>query len=1038
MPRTVSLSRSSRWSVTRGAFSLLVWALAVAPSAAADPTQPPVDFVRDIRPLLAKHCFGCHGPDEEHREADLRLDTPDGILAMRDGRPAVVPRDLARSHLWQRIQSRSDDERMPPPSAGPRLTDEQQSLLRRWIEQGAEWKSHWAFERPTRSAPPRVERSSWVRNPIDQFILSKLEAAGLSPQPEADRRTLARRVAFDLTGLPPAADLLQRYLADERDDAYERYVEELLRSPRYGERWARMWLDLARFADTKGYEKDRTRTIWRYRDWVIDAFNADLPYDRFTLEQLAGDLLPDAQPEQILATAFHRNTMVNEEGGTDDEEFRVAAVKDRVDTTMQVWMGLTMGCSKCHSHKYDPISQREYYQFYAFFNQTEDSDKGDDRPTLAVPTPAQRDTQQKLADELAALRREYNDLKQQLDAPLAQWEAEFAGVQGWTPLKPITQKAASGASWKLQDDGSLLVVGVGPAQETYEVTLELPAQSLTGLRLEAIPDRSHPRGAVGRSRDDGNFVLSAIRAEIVDEAGGRTPVTFAAAEADYSQNGYPIEHAIKNDDPKKHGWAVSPRMQERRVAVFTVQGPIDVGPGRRLAVTLDHQFEFSYPGFSLGRFRLSSTGDARPSLKTHLPDEVWAVLRKPVGTRTADERNRLLDYFAQHAVQTQPLRERMQAKENGLAALRPVPTPVLRELPAAQQRPTRIHVRGNFLEQSDEVSPAPPAALAPWPADAPRNRLGVARWLVHPDNPLTARVAVNRHWAQFFGQGLVDTQEDFGSQGQPPSHPELLDWLACEFQTPTTTVGAAPWSLKALCRLIVTSSAYRQSSRVDADLLTRDPYNRLVSRGPRFRLEAEMIRDGALAAAGLLSDKMYGPSVMPRQPDGIWRSTYNTDKWATSAGEDKYRRSVYTFIKRTSPYPSLTTFDAPSREICTIRRISTNTPLQALVTLNDPVFVEAAQALARRAQREAPGDAAKSIERAFESALLRPASEDELRVLSDLYARRLADFAARPADAQRFAAEPLGPLPAGVPPAELAALTAVCNVLLNLDEFVTR
>jgi hypothetical protein len=769
---------------------------------AAPPEEKPVSFVRDVRPILARNCFACHGPDEKHREAGLRLDVEADAKAERDGRRAIVAGDLKQSELWQRITSTDPDVRMPPQDSGKSLTAEQIELIQKWIAQGAAWQIHWAFEKPVRPTPPSVKHADWPRSDLDRFVQARLEQEGLAPSPEADPYTLARRVALDLTGLPPDPALVERFVADPSDKAYERLVDELLQSPAYGERWARMWLDLARFADTKGYEKDLARTMWRYRDWVIDAFNADLPYDQFTREQLAGDLLPDATLEQQIATAFHRNTMVNDEGGTDNEEFRVAAVKDRVDTTLQVWMGLTMGCAKCHSHKYDPITNREYYQFYAFFNQTEDADDFDERPKLEL----------------------------------------------WTPADTVRRKA-----------------------------------------LQAELD------ALGRDRGD----------------------------------------------------AVS----------------------------------------------------------------AW------------------------RAVETSRLRR-------ALADIQPLTTvPVLRELPVEKRRVNRMHVRGNFLDLGEEVEPAIPVSFHPLPESAPKNRLGVAEWLMHLDNPLTARVAVNRAWGQFFGRGLVETQEDFGSQGQPPSHPEVLDWLAVEFRE-------QGWSWKRLCKTIVMSATYRQSSKVSRSQVSRslpsdrdtvfDRDNRLLARGPRFRLEAEMIRDSSLAVSGLLSRKLGGPSVMPPQPEGVWRSTYNTTKWQTSAGEDRYRRGLYTFVKRTSPYPAMTTFDAPSRELCTVRRINTNTPLQALVTLNDTAFLEMAQALARRMVREAGSTVDERLAHGIKLVLGRPANPAEISTLRTLYESRLTHYRRDKQAATEFATQPLGPLPDGWPVEELAALTAVSNVLLNLDEFLTR
>jgi mono/diheme cytochrome c family protein len=1012
----------------------------------------PVSFIRDIRPILAKHCFACHGPDEGTREAKLRLDQQTGATGPREGGAAFVPGKPDSSVALARVVSADPEQRMPPPEAGPPLSAEQIDLLRRWVAQGASWQSHWAFEKIARPQLPTVKDATWSRNAIDRFILARLEQEGLRPAPAADPAVLARRVALDLTGLPPSPELSREYLADPSNAAYERLVDRLLESKTYGERWARVWLDLARYADTRGYEKDRTRTIWRYRDWVIDAFNADLPYDQFTRDQLAGDLLPSPTMEQLLATAMHRNTMVNEEGGTDDEEFRVAAVKDRVDTTVQVWMGLTMGCGKCHSHKYDPISQREYYQFFAFFNQTEDSDKGDERPVAPTPTADQQRRIGELHGRLARLEEDYRQLLPTLREPAAAWARVQGQRRGWLTLKPIELTAESGATLKTLDDLSILASGPLPKSEQYKVVAELDAAAQTaaapntpaasprtigGLRIEALPDPSQPRGGAGRSKDDGNFVLTGLKLEVRDPAGETTVVPLTRAEADFAQQNYPVDHVLKNPDPAKHGWAVSPQQAKPHSAVFAPDAPLAIPAGAQWIVTLDHRFQFSYPGFALGRFRLSVTSDPQPKLQDDVPADLRKLLLKTEADRTDGEWQRLLEHFARTAPQTAELREKIAAVQEQIRATRPVETPILRELPSDKRRVTRIHVRGNFLEPGDTVQAAVPASFHPLPADAPPNRLGVAAWLCSPENPLTARVAANRLWSQLLGNGLVETQEDFGSQGQPPSHPELLDWLSAEFMQPAAP--SKPWSWKALCKTIVMSATYRQSSRVAPELADRDRFNRLYARGARFRLDAETLRDNALAVSGLLSSKMYGPSVMPPQPDGIWRSTYNTDKWVTSAGEDRYRRGLYTFVKRTSPYPAMTTFDAPSREICTIRRSRTNTPLQSLVTLNDPAFVECAQSLARRAWKESPAATTNErVGRAIELALTRTPRPAEIATLVELYSRRLNEFRADNVAAKRFATEPLGPVPDGVDIAELAALTAVCNVILNLDEFLTR
>jgi hypothetical protein len=1001
-----------------------------AVSFAQEAAVKPVNFVRDIRPILARNCYECHGPDEEYRKGELRLDTPDGAFAKHDDHAAFVAKSVDKSEAIRRIVSKDDAERMPPPKSGKSLTPDQVELLKRWVEQGAGWSSHWAFEKPVRPALPTVSDSLWPKNDIDRFVLARLDQEGLKPTPEADKYRLVRRVALDLTGLPPAPELVNSFLNDQSPEAYEKLVDQLLQSSAYGERWARMWLDLARYADTRGYEKDRTRSIWRFRDWTIDAFNSDMPYDQFTREQLAGDLLPNSTPNQLLATAFHRNTMVNEEGGTDDEEFRIAAVKDRVDTTAQVWMGLTLGCAKCHSHKYDPIAQKEYYQFYAFFNQTADSDRGDEFPTAAIPNAAQQEVISRINSELAGLRKKLETSTPELEAAFQKWDAENQQRGGWTLLKPQSMQAASNSSLTSQDDGSVLVGAGSPAQEKYTLSFPFTASRVAAIRLEVMPDKTHPKGGAGRSQNDGNFVLTGVQLSVKSKGGNLTELPLTRAEADFSQADYPVARAIKNDNPKKHGWAISPQIAKPHTAIFGLNESREIADAAELIVTLDHQFEFSYPGFSIGRFRISATADEKLSLKDELPENILAMLKISHDQRTAEQQQLLFKFFAERSPLTQSVRDDIAKQQAELEGQKSVMTPILQELAADKQRVTQIHLRGNFLTKGETVTAAIPASFPGLPTGTAANRLGVAEWLTSPNHPLTARVAVNRFWAQFFGTGIVETQEDFGIQGLPPSHPELLDWLATEFVQ-------QGWSMKRLCKLIVMSATYRQSSRVTPELLEKDRFNRLLARGPRFRLEAEMLRDQALATAGLLSRKMYGPSVMPPQPDGIWRSTYNVDKWKTSAGEDKYRRGLYTFIKRTSPYPAMLTFDAPSREICTVRRINTNTPLQALVLLNDPVYIESAEALARRMAASA-GPLEAQITLGFRAGLVRPPEPKELEALQELYAKRLKFYQNDKLAADKMATEFLGPAPANLDVSKLAALTAVSNVVLNLDEFVTR
>lgn len=1031
-----------RWMTQAGFIACFAWIIALATANAADSapgtqaTATEIDFVRDVRPILARNCFGCHGPDEGQRKADLRLDTEAGAFAVADGHAAFVPRDLAQSEAYQRVISTDPATVMPPPDTGRQLTPEQHEILARWIQSGAVWDVHWSFKTIQSPTVPPVPShapawTEWPRSPIDHFVIERLVSEGLSPSPQADSVQLIRRVSLDLTGLPATPELVARYTRDPSPANYAAIVDELLESPRYGERMARMWLDIARYADTKGYEKDLTRQIWRYRDYVIDAFNRDLPFDQFTREQLAGDLLPNPTQEQLIATAMHRNTMSNDEGGTDDEEFRIAAVKDRVDTTMQAWMGLTFGCAKCHSHKYDPISQPEYYRFYAFFNQTEDADRYDDFPTLFSPTAAQQ-------LQLEALDRRLGELRQQLAAEtpeskeaFTQWIGSIAADPAWSVLTPQTATAASGSSMTIQDDGSVLVGTGAPEKETYSVNVMLPAGRWTAVRLEALPDASHPKGSVGRAVNDGNFVLTGFRVQPVGTAEPTTAWRFARAEADFSQAHYTVAAILEETDRTKHGWAVSPQQGTRHEAMFVLAEPVTLAEPANVQIVLDHQFEFAYPGFSLGKFRLSVTGDAAPRLTHPLPAEILAIVRTPAENRSTEQQSKLWQHFANQWSGLQSVRTEIAAVEGQKTGLGIPQTPILRELPPERRRVTKRHVRGNFLDQAEELTAAVPGAFPGLPAEAPENRLGVAEWLCSSENPLTARVLANRLWAMFFGVGLVETQEEFGSQGLPPSHPALLDWMAADLMQQR-------WSIKSFCRRVVLSATYQQSSRVTPELLARDRDNRLLARGPRFRMEAEMVRDSLLAVSGLLSAKIGGPSVMPPQPAGIWQSTYNSEKWVTPTGEDRYRRGIYTFIKRTSPYPSMLTFDAPSRETCTLRRINTNTPLQALVLLNDPVAIEAAQALARRMVGEATGKTLRDrLTRGFELVLCRQPTADELSALDDLYSARLAAWTSDSAAAAEFA----GSSPESVTQcstAELASLVAVANVLLNLDEFLTR
>src|SRR5262245_7830002 len=769
---------------------LVVLTLLAIPGAAAEPGGAKVDFNRDIRPVLSNRCHKCHGPDDKQRKGGtegLRLDIREQATSDLGGYAAIVPGDLKKSALIERITSTDVEERMPPKETGKPLTPREIDLLKRWVEQGAPYAQHWSYVKPVRPESPAVRQASWPRNEIDRFILARLEQERLTPLPAADHTALLRRVSLDLTGLPPSLEDLQKF---STSDSYEAYVDKLLNSSAYGEHWARSWLDLARYADSAGYADDPPRTIWLFRDYVIQSLNANKPLDQFTVEQIAGDLLPEATDEQLTATAFHRNTLTNNEGGTNDEEFRNVAIVDRVNTTLAVWMGTTIACAQCHSHKFDPVTHAEYFQLFAFFNNTADADKKDESPLLERFSPEQVEQKAKLETEIAEVEKE--------------------------------------------------------------------------------------------------------------------------------------------EDKEKS-------------------------------------------------------------------KEKLAALKKKLG-------------------------EIKPAKS----------VPIQRELPADKRRVTKLQYRGNYLDLGPEATAGTPAVFPPLPEGATHDRLALARWLVSPDNPLTARVFANRFWEQIFGIGLVATSEEFGSQGELPSHPELLDWL-------TTELMRLKWDQKAFLKMLVMSAAYRQSSRVTPELAARDPDNRLLARGPRVRLSAEMVRDQALAVSGLLSPKMFGPPVKPPQPTlGLNAAFGSGIDWQASSGEDKHRRALYTTWRRSSPYPSMTTFDAPNREVCTLRRSRTNTPLQALVTLNDPVYVEAAQALARRIVNDGGAATAGRIDFAFRVGLARSPTASEASRLKRLLDDSLADFRGDAEAAKKMATDPLGAAPEGADLAELAAWTVVANVILNLDEMLMK
>ncbi len=1186
------------------------------------------DFNRDVRPILSGHCFKCHGPDDKQRQAGLRLDSAEGAQALqKSGKRAIVPGKPDQSELVHRVLA-TGPMQMPPVTANKPLSDNEKAILRRWVAGGAVYKQHWAFVAPVQKIPPLTKGGQggvWPRNPIDNFTLARMEAAGLKPSPEADRYTLVRRVSLDLTGLPPTPEEADAFVKDTRPDAYERLVDRLLASPHYGERWARRWLDLARYADTNGFEKDRPRSVWPYRDWVINALNADMPFNQFTIKQLAGDMLRNATIADRIATGFHRNTMLNEEGGIDPLEYRFYNMVDRTGVTGTAWLGLTVGCAQCHTHKFDPITQHEFYRLMACIDNA-------DEPEIEIPKP-----------DIAAKRAK-------IEAEAAMRESKLvekfppAGATQWLPageMKVVSATSAEGADLETLPDGSLLVSGKDPDTDTYTVIFESPAKDISAIRVEALTDPS--LGGMGPGRTPhGNFVLTEISAAVAlsDAAPAPRPLKLAGAEADFTQDGFSAAETL--DGNPKTGWAIHgqgnwnvnraityrverpagfatgdrwtfklaqtygghhtlgrfrirlgrettgglsgpanlqrkfaewTKAQEQRAVNWTVLRPVkavsnlplltvqddnsvfvsgdqtkrDVydldfktgmqgitairlevlpddrlpnhGPGRvfyegapgdfflsevtvntvnpaspvkitratasfgssipamidgdpqtgwsigggqgrahtavfDLAKPVDGSFSFRmvferYHAADLGRFRISVTSDARAA-EAGLPPDVEEALLVPDSRRTQPQRDQLMKQYL--AVAPELASERDAIKK--LLDSRPAfPTAfAFEERPANNPRPTFVHHRGEFLQPTDKVEPGVLAILPQPPVGTRLNRLTFAKWLVDPRNPLTARVTVNRQWQAFFGQGIVRTLQDFGYQGDPPTHPELLDWLAVEFMgkdesgrkkdeagnTSSSSLIPHPssmhssWSLKRLHRLIVTSATYRQSSRVTPELRQKDPENRLLARGPRVRLDAELLRDAALTESGLLSPKMGGPSVFPPQPAGVTsEGTYGPLTWKVSEGEDRYRRGLYTFAKRTAPYAMFTTFDAPTGEAICPRREVSNTPLQALTMLNDQVFMEAAQALGKAAAAR-PGTIDERAAYLFRRCATRPPNPDELALLVKFYASQKQRFSNKELDAEAVAGK------GGGDAADRAAWTTLARSVLNLDEVIVK
>jgi mono/diheme cytochrome c family protein len=1054
---------------------------AATPSQGQQTPPPPVSFNREILPILSNNCFACHGPDEKARKTRFHFDTKDGAFTKRG---IIVPGNAAESLLIEHVTSEDPDEHMPPPESGKTLTQKQIDLLRRWIDQGANWDTHWAYVPPKRVEPPGTRHPEWVRNPIDQFVRARLESEGLEPSPEADKETLLRRVTYDLTGLPPTPAEVDAFLADRSPDAYEKRVDGLLQSLHYGERMAMPWLDASRYADTHGYHIDSLREMWPWRDWVINAFNSNLPFDQFVVDQVAGDLLPSATRDQKIASGFNRNHMINFEGGAIADEYQVEYVVDRVEATSNTFMGLTMGCARCHTHKYDPITQKEFYQFFAFFNtvpeQGLDGRTGNAAPLMLLPS---HDQQARLDELDAAIASKQAALADSIVAPLqGAWEQTVGNGATQPP---------SGASAERRDPEPK--EGLIAHYELDGSFSDVSGRYQNGRTIAGDP--TFDVGQIGRAASfDGDTEVSFGNVGAFDRGDrfslavwlkgrGNLPINvFQKLDDQQHRRGY--EWHL--DDIKLVGiqkWAARLTIT---LGTDTPTGGIQIRTRERLTLGEWYHVTMTYDGSSKAAglrlyvngvpadtevvrdaltgaiatdaaLRLGSPSpgpafvgqidDLRIYNRALTPEEindlaihytVRVILSGVLGKRSKDDAADVKDYFLTYAAP-----DALRASYAELKALRKEKDAFQKRIPTtmvmtemAKPRETFILGRGDYRNQGDKVQPGVPAMLPALPKDAPLNRLTLAKWLVDPGHPLTARVAVNRFWQQYFGLGIVKTQEDFGVQGEPPSNPELLDWLATELVRTN-------WDVRAMQRLIVTSATYRQSSKVTPALLEKDPENRLLARGPRVRLPAELIRDTALAAGGLLDDRIGGPSVEPYQPPGLWEEMafgegFSGQHYEQSHGKDLYRRGMYTLWKRTVPPASLATFDAPSREKCTARRGQTNTPLQALALLNDPTYVEAARALAQRALLEGGKDEKSRLTYAFRLATARTPTGKEVDVLRRLLDGRLGTYRKDRQAAMKLLSVGESPRDRRLDPAEHAAWTTVASVILNLDETITK
>jgi mono/diheme cytochrome c family protein len=1033
-----------------GLFPLIVVA---APAVAADPLPPPasrkIEYAKDVQPIFASACYSCHG--EKKQQSSFRLDRKADALKGGDiGRP-IVPGKSAESPLIRYVAGLDKDVKMPP--KGERLTAEQIGILRAWIDQGATWpesaavadtKNHWAFQPPVRPPLPTVSDPSWVRTPIDAFVLARLDKEGLKPSPEADRITLLRRLHLDLTGLPPTIAQVDAFLADKSPNAYRNAVERLLSSPHYGERWARHWLDAARYADSDGFEKDMSRNVWFYRDWVVNAFNRDLPYDQFVRDQIAGDLLPHATQDQIVATGFLRNSMLNEEGGIDPEQFRMDAMFDRMDALGKAVLGLTINCCQCHNHKFDPMTQEEYYRLFAYLNNDHEAQR-------VVYSP---DEQRRIAD----VRRAIGEIEGRLrhttpdwQDRMAKWEASLPAEPKWEVVR-LTNLGDNSQRYIEQPDGSVLCQGYAPTKFSTDMRGESKLKSITGFRLELLNDPNLPCNGPGRSFM-GTCALSEFKVEAYDPKDPKTKKTIKLirATADYGNAERelepnfddktkrrrvtgPVDYAIDGKDDTAWGIDAGPgRRNVPRKAVFVPEKPVSFPNG----VVLDFHLKQVHGGWNsddhmnnnLGRFRLSVTDSPNPSADP-LPAGVRQILGIPKEKRSPAQVAVVFSYWRTTVPEWKAENERIEV----LWKQWPVGSTQLTLKVRDHGRTTAILKRGDFLKPTKPVAAGTPAFLHPLRVpNADGSRLTLANWLVDRKSPTTARVFVNRVWQEYFGTGIVATPEDFGLRSDPPSHPELLDWLAVEFMD-------SGWSVKHLHRLIVNSATYRQSSKVTPEMYARDQFNRLLARGPRLRVDGEIVRDIALSASGLLNNQLGGPSLFSPAPAFLFQppASYGPFNWIEVKGTDRYRRALYTFRRRSTPYPVFTNFDVPNGDSSCVRRVRSNTPLQALTTLNEEVFMDCARGLAVRALRDGGKTDQERVAFAFRCCTSRPPAADEVGELVKLLGSERGRIAKGELNADEVAGDGKDKLPTGISAAEAAAYTVVARVLLNLDETITK